>query len=954
MIRDYSEQLTDLGKVMPSRSYFVPFSTADFGDRETSDRFISLNGEWNIEAFESILDVEDSILTDIPADKISVPSNVEYFGYDRHEYINSRYPFAYNPPHIPKQNPVYHYHRTIDVNKTDDRYYLVYEGIDSCAQLYVNGVEVSFTMCSHRLTEIDVTDELVDGTNRIDILVYKWCAGSYLECQDKWRLSGIFRDIYLLRRPEGHIRDYEIRADISGLLTIKVEGEATITFEGETKSVKDGVVEFRVDSPRLWSAETPNLYDLLIYSKGEYIKERVGFREIKIQDRVVLFNGAPIKLYGVNRHDFHSEKGYAVSIEDIRRDLELMKRLNINAVRTSHYPNAPEFYRLCDEIGLYVISESDIEEHGCPGRYPEFVPDGTAWTANANLPLLKDMHLVRQVYNIECNKNRPSIIIWSLGNESGYGENFRLAGEWVKSRDNTRLLHYEGPLPDISVWGMDVREFADRFNATPMDMMSAMYAKVEWLEELFAQDNVTKPFVHIEYCHAMGNSPGELRENIEQMDRHDDYMGGFIWEWADHGIKYGEGGYKYGGDFDEPMHDSNFCMDGMVSPDRNIKPASLEIKKAYEPVWFDLEGDKVTITSKHFFATDVYDMHLLTYVGEEVVSSTITPIVIEPRQSIIVDIPTDRGDRVELRLFRSGESGDRADAVTWYGIDMHDKVSTPMTETKVEIQDTKRYMHIVAGEREYTLDKLNGTLEIVGYTSSLTPCIFRAPTDNDVRIKPEWFKARYDNTYTYVDDIVVDGDTITVRSKICSQKLVPLVDLDICYHFYHEGVEVRFGYELLYLDRLPTLPRIGFATTMDRAFEDIRYLGYGEVESYIDKRLSSMLGVYNTTVSEGYDYTCVKPQENGSHYGTEWLEISSGSATMRVECEEGISFNASEYSIDQLSKTPHAWQLVKEDKTYLHLDLHMRGIGTQSCGPMLNERYFVPNSDVKTMRIYLD
>ena len=953
MIRDYSEQLTDLGKVMPTRSYFVPFSNTDFGDKESSDRLISLNGEWNIEAFESIMDVEDSILTDIPADKINVPSNVEYYGYDKHEYINTRYPFAYDPPHVPKQNPVYHYHRTIDLDKTNDRYYLAYEGIDSCAQLYINGVEVSFTMCSHRFTEIDVTDELVDGTNRIDILVYKWCAGSYLECQDKWRLSGIFRDIYLLRRPEGHLRDYEIRADISGLLTVKVEGEATVTFEGETKSVVDGVVEFRVDDVRLWSAETPNLYDVIIYSKGEYIKDRVGFREVRVDGKVLLFNGAPIKLYGVNRHDFHPEKGYAVSRADMRRDLELMKKLNINAVRTSHYPNAPEFYQLCDEIGLYVISESDIETHGCPGRYPDFRPDGTAWHYNAELPLWRDMHLDRQVYNVECNKNRPSVIIWSMGNESGYGESFKRAGEWIKSRDNTRLLHYHGPLPDTEVCKTPHRVVAYLFNNSPMDIMSDMYAKIEWLEELFALDNFTKPFIHIEYCHAMGNGPGELKENVEQIDRHEAYTGGFIWEWADHGIKYGEGGYKYGGDFKEIMHDGNFCMDGMVAPDRAIKPASLEIKKAYEPVWFDLEGDKVTITNKYFFANAVYDMHLLSYVADEVVESTITPIVIEPRQSIIVDLPTVKADRVELRLFRTGESGDRADATAWTSVDMHEAVSTPMTDTKVEVKDFKKYIEIKAGEREYVLDKLDGTLKIVGYTSALTPCIYRAPTDNDVAIRRLWEAARYHLTYTYVDDIKVDGDTITVRSKICSQKLIPLVALDICYRFCLEGVEVRFGYELQHPDRLPTLARIGFETTMDRSFETVKYLGYGETDSYIDKHLSSALGVYNTTVTEGYWDTYVKPQENGSHYGTEWLEISNGSATMRVECDETISFNACEYSIDQLSSTAHNWELVKEDKTYLHLDLHMRGIGSQSCGPALHEEYFVPNSDVKTMRIYL-
>lgn len=542
------------------------------------DGVVPLNGTWQIKEHKSVYEIsKDAIFEKLDAE-IEVPSCVQYFGYDYFQYTNVNYPIPIDPPFTPYMNPTYHYRRIFEINQInlDKRQYLVFEGVDSCFYLYVNGEYVGFSQISHRISEFDITGYVTIGKNTVDVFVVKWCAGTYLEDQDKWRFTGIFRDVYLLSRPAGHIEDYRITTKLDGSVGftyIRGTLPAVITFNGETKTATLGqTITFNVKNPQLWTAENPHLYDLKIECAEETIMEKVGIREVTVDNGIFKINGTHIKLKGVNRHDFHPKKGAAVSPDDMIADLTLMKAYGINAVRTSHYPSAPAFYRLCDELGLYVMSEADVESHGL--GYLK-APDGDkAALKKKTDELFCDAIVERNRQNVISQINRPCVIIWSLGNECRYDGGFTKAAKAVKAIDNTRLVHYEG---------MVVLENTDVYYDLPLDMVSRMYASPEWIEDVYLKDaRERRPFVLCEYCHAMGNGPGDLADYWRVLYSSDRIIGGFIWEWKDHGIRYGEGGYKYGGDFGEFPHDGNFCIDGLVGPNLEIKPGLINLKRVYE------------------------------------------------------------------------------------------------------------------------------------------------------------------------------------------------------------------------------------------------------------------------------------------------------------------------------------------------------------------------------------
>ncbi|MDR0426734.1 MAG: hypothetical protein LBH24_06175 [Clostridiales bacterium] len=550
--------------IQPARCAYVPEGAR-----------VSLNGRWHIRAYKSVYEIDDTALTASMQESIDVPSCVQYFGYDTFQYTNIDYPIPYDPPFTPYENPVYHYRRSVEIRKDGNKKYLVFEGVDSCFYLYVNRSYVGFSQISHKLTEFDVTDFVLDGANTIDIFVVKWCAGTYLEDQDKWRFTGIFRDVYLLSRPDGHITDYRITTSIDGKIIFRrLSGgaDAEVCIEGQKASLTaGGEARFVLDSPALWTAETPRLYDLTISCRGETIREKIGFREVSIDNGIFKINGRHVKLKGVNRHDFHPKKGAAVSEEDIRKDLEMMKEYAINAVRTSHYPSAPCLYRLCDELGLYVISEADVEMHGIQ------IYDSKTKTRREQVEETHKMFeaaiLERNRFNVINQANRASVIIWSLGNESFYSSVMVKAAAEVRKLDSTRLVHYEG---------MSCIEDDAEYRDTPFDMVSTMYASIEQIKTKYLGDKQEKrPYLLCEYCHAMGNGPGDLTDYWEFLNANDRFMGGFVWEWKDHGVLYGEGGYKYGGDFGERPHDGNFCIDGLVGPSLEVKPGLINLKQIY-------------------------------------------------------------------------------------------------------------------------------------------------------------------------------------------------------------------------------------------------------------------------------------------------------------------------------------------------------------------------------------
>ncbi len=576
MVQNVKELLQSMERkgTQQPRAYYIPFDdTQDFSfaeeilDRSASNRFISLDGLWNIREYKKPEDVD---LTVAPVAEIPVPSCVQLHGYDQIQYTNVRYPFPFDPPHVPAKNPTYHYRRTFCIEDVSQRYYLNFEGVDSFFLVYVNGQFVGNGQISHCNNEFDITHFLCRGENTLDVVVVKWCASSYMEDQDKFRFTGIFRNVYLLKRPQEHITDFKIITDMHGNLTIQNLSDIPFTYgmEGLQGELAPGeTAKLKYDNVKLWTAETPHLYDLVLSANGEKILQRIGFRSVAIENAVFKFNGKHIKLKGVNRHDSHPETGATVTVADMIEDLKLMKWANVNAIRTSHYPNSPEFYQLCDHYGFYLIDEADLETHGfCSSEGGYDIP---LWQTFGEMKCFEPGVTDREINLYERDKNCTCVLIWSLGNEASYGSIFFPGADYIKEHDD-RPIHYEG------IWNADRKHYyTDR-----LDMFSMMYPPLWQMQEFLKDEKEFRPFVLCEYSHAMGNSCGDLNDYWKLIDSDDRFMGGFVWEWCDHAVKT-DRGFLYGGDFGEKLHDGNFCVDGLVTPDRKVKSNLLELRAVY-------------------------------------------------------------------------------------------------------------------------------------------------------------------------------------------------------------------------------------------------------------------------------------------------------------------------------------------------------------------------------------
>ena len=533
------ERLERKGVEKP-RSYYIPFAAEQkfafknrIIDREASERFISLDGEWSIKEHGSVGSVE---IGERLKDKIEVPSCVQMKGYDQIQYINMRYPFPCDPPFVPAENPTYHYRKQFEIKDTDWTYFLNFEGVDSFFYLFVNGREVGYSQVSHSVSEFNITPYLRKGKNVLDVVVLKWCASSYLECQDKFRFTGIFRSVYLLKRPKEHVTDYKIDVDIQGADgVIEVTNESPIAFSVRYANTKKWLqpqekARFIVKNAKFWTAETPHLYNLVIEANGEKILERVGIRTSEIVDGIYKINGKHIKLKGVNRHESHPETGMTVTVGNAIEDLKLMKWANVNSIRCSHYPNAPWFYELCDVYGFYVMDEADVETHGAIMRYNWSGYSEKKWQEFADSGLFDDGVTDREILMLEQNKNRTCVVIWSLGNESSYGKMFHRGLAYIKARDS-RPVHYEG-----AFWADKAEYYTNGVN-----MASRMYCSFEFFDEFLADEKETRPLVLCEYSHAHGNSNGDLKDYWDVIESNDRFMGGFIWEWCDHAVKTDKG-----------------------------------------------------------------------------------------------------------------------------------------------------------------------------------------------------------------------------------------------------------------------------------------------------------------------------------------------------------------------------------------------------------------------------
>lgn len=933
------------------RAYYIPFGNEKewSENREDSSSFQSLCGKWKIEAYESFA-AADGCIKKTPEKEIDVPSCVQYYGMDFFQYTNVNYPIPFDPPHVPGKNPTYHYQRFFTAGK-GEKQYMVFEGVDSCFYLYINDSFVGFSQISHRVSEFDVTDYLHEGENKLDVLVLKWCAGTYFEDQDKWRFTGIFRDVYLLSRPQKHVTDYKIETFANGKVTFTLlcGCDAEVALCGVRKKVCEGeTAVFNVVNPQLWSAETPYLYDMDIYTDGEFIREKVGIREIVIENGVFLLNGKPIKLRGVNRHDFHPEKGAAVSINDMLTDLALMKRLNVNAIRTSHYPSAPELYRLCDKYGFYVLDEADHESHGCspsfPGRREGYLSD---------LPEFEKAMVERQVMLVTRDKNRPCVIMWSMGNECGWGRNFYACSAYIKSQDSTRPVHYERVTAKHYDAETDsyVNNFED-YATAPVDVVSRMYASPEFMRDVFLADETEKrPFVQCEYCHAMGNGPGDFKDYWDVIYSSDRFMGGFVWEWADHGVLYGSKGFRYGGDFGETLHDGNFCIDGIVSPDRKIKTGTLEMKKAYEPVKMELADGKLVITGRNYFADLVFSAEITYKTADGRKFTETSDVALAPGESVEICLKYPSARYIGVKLKTVADDGLLEKGYEFAGetFDNGFGYMEELTPCGVKIEGKGAFINVKAGDIDYVIDACSGEIADVRkngkkvFEDKITLNVYRAPTDNDRNVKNSWKEQRLHLARQDAYSVKVTApDQITVEGRVASEQYVPAVKFVMKYTFRKEGVKVAVEYKYTPLREGVFLPRIGLKTVLARDYDKIEFYGYGPQESYIDKRFACGKDIFETTVRDSFVHY-IKPQENGSHYGTGYAEISNGINTVRLQSAAGFSFCASPYSVETLAKTAHDDELPPFGDTYLYADYYMSGIGSNSCGPALASRYRVPD-----------
>ncbi len=955
---------------LPPHCYFTPFDKGQnpFDCREASVRFELLNGEWNFNYYESIIDMDDDFVS-IKFDKtISVPSNWQLHGYDKPQYTNVCYPITYDPPYVPDNIPVGVYNRSYSYIADGMRKILTFEGVDSCMYLYINGEFAGYTQVSHMTSEFDITDYLQEGENTITVAVLKWCDGTYLEDQDKFRLSGIFRDVYILSRPEKRLENYRVKTILgdnnSAVLELAVYGidaeitladaDGNIIFSGT--AVEGKLLKITIDNVKLWSAEKPYLYKLTMITDSEIIGEKVGFRNICIENGVVKINGKAIKFRGVNRHDSYPDTGYYASVQQMRTDLELIKKHNINGIRTSHYPNSPIFYQLCDEYGFYVIDEADLEMHGCVEVYNDFK---WSWENGYNgIALLASDERFRKAIvdrselMVKRDVNRPCIVFWSLGNESGYGTNLLAAAEFIKDFDDTRLVHYES-----------VHKLDDTSDAV-LDVVSRMYTSPEDMMKFLEDENEKSPFILCEYCHAMGNGPGDLEDYHNIFHSNERFCGGFIWEWCDHSFSLGKTAdgkekFGYGGDFEERHNDGNFCMDGLVYPDRRVHTGLLEAKQVYRPVRVERgdRDDSFVIKNLLCFenAGDILEgSYEITYDGGIYATGNFD-FSVEPMDTTVVTIPeaAESRDKTTYIRFIFTMKGETSWCEKGYEVCfdqlMLNEVKICREEAicgNVEYTAEPLSVKVKANGTEYLFNRRTANFNSIRYSGieildkPMQFNFFRAPTDNDV-MKWDWYRAHLNDyivkVYSTEVNNCVNGVEIRVKQSFGWSIYQPFIYADVVYIINGNG-ELIVKCEIESTNKITFLPRFGLRLFVPKSFDTVAYFGYGPYESYVDKHRASYMGNFTSPISAMHeDYT--RPQENSSHYGCTHMELTDGNITVHFETGNNFSFNASEYTQEELAGKRHNFELEKCESNVICIDYKMAGVGSNSCGPALAEKY---------------
>ncbi|MBQ7535761.1 MAG: beta-galactosidase [Stomatobaculum sp.] len=1002
---------------LPVRSYFIPASGETEESpwnplRGTADRLQMLSGcEWMFRYYGSIHDLKDAFFEkDFCPDSTWRPEKVPFCwqmrGYDENQYTNIRYPFPFDPPYVPRQNPCGAYLHQFQWHKDPEAplTHLVFEGVDSCFYVWVNGIYAGYSQVTHHTAEFDITGLLQEGGNLLAVLVLKWCDGSYLEDQDKFRMSGIIRDVYLLSRPEKHVADYVITTSLSedlktaalkicfrfsqGSMPVKLKlfrgGLAGPGFELKTRREMISEKELsgeeetilQVEDPQLWNAETPYLYRLLIETEHEVIVEYVGFRNICVKDGVVLLNGSPIKFRGVNRHESDPVTGACMTMEQVRKDLEMIKAHNFNAVRASHYPNVPYFYQLCDALGLYVIDEADNESHGTAALYYR-ENDYTrrmqlSHVRIADNPAFIAPTLDRVSSMVLRNRNRPSVLVWSMGNECGYGCTFEIALRWTKKTDPGRLTHYESAFYKASDREYDVSD---------IDLYGRMYPPFEDVTE-YLRNDPEKPLLLVEYCHSMGNSPGDFKEYRDLVEKYPRLCGGFVWEWCDHAVFKGfwENGkpvYWYGGDHGELQHDGNFCLDGLVWPDRKPHTGLLEFKNVHRPFRASYVTGEKSLVIGNFWdfigaAGLVKANWQMTVDGDLLEEGEFVLPRIAPHTEVSVPLTLHVPDRgrcflfVKYSLEKPLVGLPKGQELGFDDIRIHTKdernqkagalllVLKGGQGKKPEITQDGTDLIISGSSYTYTLDTLSGlftSLKAGGQEFLQRPVDFnlwRAPTDNDQPLTELWKGERLDHTVTRAYEVTWEETAgeeadqavrLRVRQSTAAMSVQPILRTAAEYTIYPNG-SILMKAEIEKDPEIETLPRLGLRAFLDPALDTVEYYGIGPFESYVDKCRAGRHGCYASSVADLHeDY--IRPQENGSRCGCDYVCLRGDGMAFTVASPDGdtFSFNASVYTQEELENRRHNYELQPCGSTVLCIDHKMSGIGSKSCGPDLAKQY---------------
>ena len=918
---------------LPQRAYYIP---------KGESKFMLLNGDWRFRYFKRDIDLPEVIDS---WDTVKVPSCWQMTGYENPNYSNINYPFPYDPPYLPDDNPCGVYEKDFEVTDLKGRVYYILEGVSSCAFVYINGEYVGFTEGSHLQAEFDITPFVRTGKNTLRVKVLKWCVGSYLEDQDFFRMNGIFRDTYILVRPENHIGDVYVEA-VGNTVTVTADKQAEVTLfdmKGEKIGSANGQkTEIAVDSPILWNAEKPYLYTVRLCRAGEIIELQTGFRTIEVSTKKeLLINGVPVKLHGVNHHDTSVSGGWYQTDEEIESDLLLMKKLNINCVRTSHYPPTPKFLELCNKIGFYVVLETDIEAHGVLRRKANvgylFDVESEDWPGT-NPDWLAE-HLERMERAVKRDRNHPSIIMWSTGNESGHAPNHKAMVEYLRGLGDMRLVHCEDAC----------RKGENDWS----DVYSRMYPALSELEAFAKDDAIKTPVFLCEYSHAMGNGPGDVYDYNQLFDKYDKLIGGCVWEWADHTVVV-DGVQKYGGDFEgELTHDGNFCCDGMVFANRSLKAGSLEVKTAYQPMKTTYENNILSVKNRLDFTNlDEYDFKYSVEVDGKTVSEKTETLNVAPHESAdlnieLPEIKASLGAFITCRLLKDGECV----AHTQHELSAEKTVTEFKTE-KPEITETEGEITFSGKGFRYVFSKQYGnftSMKVEGRENILAPVkltAWRAPTDNDRNVKVFWGNyniwqgENLDCQFSKVYSVSLEDNVVTVSGSLAGVSRKPCFRYTLKITVDGAG-RVRYGLVGTVAQEIIWLPRLGFEFLMPHSSSGFTYYGYGPEESYCDMHHGSLMGLYSSTAKNEY-VNYVRPQEHGNHFGVRLLGIGGLEFSGK-----GFECNVSSFSSETLEKAEHTDELAPDGNTHLRIDYKVSGLGSNSCGPQLIEKYRLDEKEIE-------